>query len=71
MRSSCAAEFLANRGEPGRSRHAINQTDSKKRERTGRAAEQEIFQTGFGGADIGFVERGHDVEREAGAIRVR
>ena len=59
-------EFLANRNEAGCSRHAVNETDSKKRERARRAAEQEIFQARFSRAHIGFVERGHDVKRQAG-----
>ena len=57
-----ARELLSNCGEPGCSRHAVNETDSKKRERARRTAEQEIFQARFGGAHIGFVERGHDIK---------
>src|SRR5438046_7675787 len=64
-----AREFLSNCGEPGCSRHAVNETDSKKRECARRTTEQEIFQTRFGGAHIGFVERGHDIKRETGELQ--
>src|SRR4029453_11703371 len=47
---------------------AVNEADPKKRERARRAAEQEIFQSRFGGADVGFVERRHDIKREAGQL---
>ena len=61
-----ARELLPDGGKAGRSRHAIDEADPKKRERARRAAEEEIFQARFGGADVGFVERGHDIKREAG-----
>ena len=57
-------QFLPNCGEPGRARHAVDEADSEKRECARRAAEQEIFQARFGGADIAFVERGQDIQRE-------
>ena len=49
-------------------RHTVNETDSKKRERARRAAEQEIFQTRFGRAHICFVEGSHDIKRETGQL---
>ena len=58
-------QFVRNRSETGASRHAINQTDSEKRERAGGAAEQKIFQTCFGGTHIGPVECNHHVKRKA------
>ena len=51
-----------------RSRHAVNEADPKKRERARRAAEQEIFQARFGGAEVGFVERRHNIKREASEL---
>src|SRR5207302_462699 len=42
------AKFLPDRGQRGRSRHSVNQTDSKKCERARGAAEEKIFQAGFG-----------------------
>jgi len=55
---------LTDRCEACCPRHTVNETDSKKRERAGRAAKQEIFQARFGRAHICFVERGHDIKRE-------
>src|SRR5438874_1441682 len=40
--------FLSDRRERGRSRHSVDKTDSEKRERTGSAAEEKIFQASFG-----------------------
>ena len=56
-------QLLTDRGEACCARHAVNEADSKKCECARRAAEQEIFQTGFGGADVAFVERGQDIKR--------
>ena len=53
-------------GETGRARHSVNEADAKKREGAGGAAEEKIFQAGFGGADVGLVEGRHDVEGQAG-----
>src|SRR4029453_6510337 len=52
----------------GCSRDAVNEADPKKRERARCAAEQEILQTRFGGADVSLVERRHNIKREAGEL---
>ena len=53
---------------PMAARLAVNEADPKKFERARRATEQEIFQARFGGADVGFVERRHNIKREAGEL---
>ena len=58
------ASFCEIDGQTGRSRHAVNETNPKQCECARCAAEQKIFQTCFGGADIQFVECSHDVQRE-------
>ena len=58
-------QFLRDSSETGASRHAIDQTDSEKRERAGGAAEEKVFQTCFGRSHIGLVERSHHVKGKA------
>ena len=55
-------------GESGRPRHTVDETEAEKRERARRAAEQEIFQARFGGANVSFIERRHDIKRETGEL---
>src|SRR5438046_666601 len=56
-------EFLSDRRERGRSRHSVDKTDSKKRERAGSAAEQKIFQASFGRTDVALIEGRHHIKR--------
>ena len=60
------AQFLSNRREPGGAGHAIDQAQSEESEGAGRAAEEEILEARFSGADIGFVETGHDIKGQTG-----
>src|ERR1700731_4761271 len=55
---------MTNRGESGGPGQAVNQADAKKRERSGGAAKEKIFQSGFGRMDIGFIESSQDIERQ-------
>ena len=59
-------ELLPDGGEPGRAAHSVNEAQPEKGECARRAAEEKILQAGLGGTAVGFVERGHDVERQPG-----
>jgi hypothetical protein len=61
-------QFLSDGGQPGGAGGAVDETQPEEGERTRRAAEQEIFQACFGGANICFVERGHEIKRQAGQL---
>src|SRR5437588_2837663 len=63
-----SVQLCADCGEAGRAAHAVNETQTEKREGARCAAEKEIFEARFRGARIGFVESGHDVKREAGEL---
>ena len=55
-------QLLTNRGQGSGPGHTVNQTDAKKREGAGGAAEEKIFQSGFSRADIGFIESSQHIE---------
>ena len=61
-------EGLRDRGQSGRSRQAVDQADSEKREGARHAAEEKIFQPGFSRPEVAPIERGHDVKREPGQL---
>ncbi len=52
-------------GEVGGVGEAVEQAEAEEQEGCGHAAEEEVFEGGFGGVGVAFVEGGEDVEGEA------
>ena len=51
-----------------RAGEAVDEAEAEEEKRGRHAAEEKIFQRGFGGFGAGFVETGEDVERKAGEL---
>ena len=65
-REKLARKTFSDGGKTGCARHAINETQPKESKSAGGAAKEEILQAGFSRSDVGFVERSHEIKRQAG-----
>src|SRR5438270_13830981 len=65
-RERLRSETFSDGGKTGCARHAINETQPKESKSAGGAAKEEILQAGFSRSDVGFVERSHEIKRQAG-----